>query len=291
MYGIIAFLRRYYFSVLFILLEIISLVFVFTDNYYHQAGYFNSSNRVAGSVYTVYSGVTSYFDLKNVNAQLAEQNNHLLNFVSTAKDTSTHKILSKTNPYGQQYDFIVAEVIDNSTNLPNNYLTLNAGSDQGIGEGMGVISPLGIVGVVVKVSAHYSVVMSLLHQKTLVSAMFKKSGTFGTLSWGDKTPAHTGWSDGDYRFATLSQIPMSEKIKAGDTIVTSGFSTIFPKGILVGEVNDFKSIPEQYFYLVHVKLSTDFKNLRYVYVVSNLKKIEMTTLENDAENSLNDKTK
>lgn len=282
MSGIIAFLRRFYFFVLFIILEIISLAFVFTNNYYHQAGFFNSSNRIAGSMYAGYSGITSYFNLKNVNRQLAEENAHLLNITSEINDTSAHKKLPKTNLFGQQFNFILAEVIDNSTNQPNNYITLNAGSEQGIGEGMGVISPLGIVGVVAKVSPHYSVVMSLLHKKALVSAMFKKSGTFGTLSWGDKM---------DYRFATLTQIPMSEKVKIGDTIVTSGYSNVFPKGIMVGTVDDFKSIPELYFYVVHVKLSTDFKNLRYVYAVSDLKKIEKAELEENAENSLNEKVK
>ncbi len=282
MYGIIAFLRKFYFAVLFVVLEIISLIFVFSNNYYHEAGYFNSSNKIAGTVYIAYSGVTTYFNLKKVNQQLADENARLLHLASEIKDTSAHKKIPKTNPFGQEFNFILAEVIDNSTNLPNNYITLNGGSDQGIGEGMGVISPEGIVGVVVKVSSHYSVVMSLLHKKALVSAMFKKSGTFGTLSWGEKM---------DYRFATLAQIPMSEKVRVGDTIVSSGFSNTFPKGIMIGEVESVKEIPEQYFYTVRVKLSTDFKNLRYVYVVSDLRKIEKEKLEDDAANGLNEKAK
>ncbi len=282
MYGIIAFFRRFYFSLLFIALEIISIAFVVTNNYYHEAGYFNSSNRIAGTVYRTYSGVTSYFSLQSVNRQLAEENAQLLNAESKTKDTSTYKKGTLTNPFGQQYNFMLAEVIDNSTNLPNNYLTLRAGSEEGIGEGMGVISPAGIVGIVVKTSSRYSVVMSLLHQKTMVSAMFKKSGTFGSLSWDNNK---------DYRFATLNQIPMSEKIKQGDTIVTSGFSTIFPKGIMVGTVDNFKAIPELYFYTVHIKLSTDFKNIRYVYVVNTIEKIEKDSLERAAQNALNDKVK
>lgn len=282
MYGIIAFFKRFYFSLLFIGLEIISFVFVFQNNYYHSAGYFNSSNRVAGSVYNAYSGFTSYFTLKATNRELAEENTQLLNLTGENKDTSTHKKLLKTNPYGEQYHFTLAEVIDNSTNLPNNYLTLNAGSEQGIGEGMGVISPGGIVGIVVKTSTHYSAVMSLLHQKTLVSVMFKKSGTFGTLSWGDKINS---------RFANLSQIPMSEKIKIGDTVVTSGYSTMFPKGIMVGTVESYKALPESYFYAIRVELSTDFKNLRYVYVVNDIEKTEKDSLEKDARNSFNDKVK
>jgi rod shape-determining protein MreC len=282
MYGIIAFLRKFYFTILFVVLEIISLIFVFTANYYHEAGYFNSSGKITGTVYNTYSGVTSYFGLKNVNQQLAEENMMLLNYASEIKDTSAHKKIPKINPFGQHYNFILAEVIDNSTNQPNNYLTLNSGSEQGVGEGMGVIGPTGIIGIVIKVSEHYSVVMSMLHQKTLVSAMFKKSGTFGTLAWGDKM---------DYRFATLTQIPMSEKIKNGDTIVTSGYSSTFPKGIMVGVVDNFKAIPEQYFYSIHVKLSSDFKNLRFVYIVCDIKKMEKAAVKIDAENSLNSKTK
>ncbi len=291
MSGIIAFLRKFYFLVLFLCLEIASLVFVFTNNYYHEAGFFNSSNRITGGVYSAYSGILSYFNLKNVNAQLAQENTRLLNLVSERKDTSNHKKSPETNPFGEQFNFIPAGVIDNSTNLPNNYITLNAGSEQGIGEGMGVISPQGIVGVVIKTSAHYSVVMSLLHKKILVSVMFKKSGTFGTLSWNEELTPHANWPGGDYRFATLAQIPMSEKIRIGDTITTSGYSNIFPKGIMVGTVYDYKSIPELYFYVIRVKLSTDFKNLKYVYVVTDLKKIEKENLETTAENSLNDKKK
>lgn len=282
MYGIIAFFRRFYFSLLFIALEILSLAFVFSNNYYHEAGYFNSSNKIAGGIYSAYSGVTSYFHLRVVNQRLAEENSNLLNTMAAIRDTAAHKKIAVTNPFGQQYHFIPAEVIDNSTNLPDNYLTLHAGANDGIDEGMGVISPAGVVGIVLKVSAHYSVVMSLLHQKTMVSAMFKKSGTFGTLSWGDNK---------DYRFASLTQIPMSEKIKPGDTIITSGFSTTFPKGIMVGTVADFKALPELYFYNIRVKLSTDFKNLRYVYVVSDIDKIEKDTLGKNARSSLNGKIK
>src|SRR5580700_5340370 len=116
MYGIIAFFKRYYFALLFIALEVTAFAFVFTNNYYHQAGYFNSSNRITGSVYNVYSGVTSYFSLKKVNEQLAEENNRLLNIAATKADTSIHKKLQKTNPFGEQYNFILAEVIDNSAN-------------------------------------------------------------------------------------------------------------------------------------------------------------------------------
>jgi rod shape-determining protein MreC len=270
MYGIIEFFKRNYFLLLFAALEFLSLSFVFKNNYYHQAGFFNSSNSVAGSVYKTYSGVTTYFNLTAVNQQLAEENARLHNGLSHVKDTSSRSKIKVSTSYGQQYDYVLAEVLDNGTNRPDNYLTLDIGKDKGITEGMGVIGPSGIVGIVVNVSEHYSVVMSLLHKSFQVSAMLKKDGTFGTLSW----PPQSG-----YRRALLSQIPMSEQLKPGDSIVTSGYSSIFPKGIPVGTLEKSTQIPEQYFYSITVTLSTNFKDLRYVYVVSNIMKKEKTELE------------
>lgn len=272
MYGIIEFFKRNYFLLLFAALEFLSLYFVFKNNYYHQAGYFNSANALSGSVYKMRSGITSYFNLSEINKQLAEENARMHNVLSqTAYDTSTAHKYKATNRYGQQYNYILAEVIDNTVNSTENYMTLDVGKKQGISTGMGVISPSGIVGIIVNVSDNYSVVMSLLHRGSQISAMLKKDGTFGTLHWkGD-----------DYRYATLSQIPMSERLGAGDTIVTSGYSSLFPKGIPIGYIQLYKTIPEQYFYSIEVRLSTNFKNLKYVYVVSNIMKEEKNQLEQD----------
>ncbi len=272
MYGIIAFFRRHYFAVLFVALEFLSLSFVFRDNYYHQAGFFNSANSVAGSFYKTYNDITSYFHLKTENTQLAEENMRLHNNLAEITDTTKRPKVPHTNPYGQQFNFTTAEVIDNSTNQASNYITLNMGKKQGIAEGMGVISPSGIVGVVIGVSDHYAVVMSMLHKNYQLSAMLKKGGAFGTITWkGD-----------DYRYALLSQIPMSEQVNAGDTIVSSGYSTMYPKGITIGVVEKAEPIPTQYFYTIKVRLTTNFKKLGFVYVVSDLMKTEKTDLEENA---------
>jgi rod shape-determining protein MreC len=275
MYGIIEFFKRNYFLLLFAALETLSFYFVFKNNYYHEAGFFNSANSVSGYVYTVRTGITSYFNLWEINRQLAEENARMHNNLSHTLDTATVHQQKANNKYGQHFNYVMAEVIDNTTNRADNYMTLGAGRKQGIASGMGVISPSGIVGIVVNVSDNYSVVMSLLHHSSQISAMLKKDGSFGTLYWkGD-----------DYRYATLSQIPMSEKLVAGDTIVTSGYSSIFPKGIPIGYLQYYKTIPEQYFYSIEVRLSTNFKNLQYVYVVSNIMREEKTQLEKSTLNT------
>ena len=227
---------------------------------------------MAGSFYKAYNGVTSYFSLKNVNTQLAEENARLHNNMASIPDTAKRPKVLQTNPYGQQFNFITAQVIDNSTNQISNYLTLDIGKNQGVAEGMGVVSPLGIVGVVIAVSDHYSVVMSMLHKNYQLSAMLKSGGAFGTVTWkGD-----------DFRYVQLSQIPMSETVKPGDTIVSSGYSTIYPKGLTVGYVEEVKPVPTQYFYTLKVRLSANFKKLGYVYVVSDLMKKEQTELLEEA---------
>lgn len=288
MYGIIAFFRRHYFAVFFVVLEFFCFYFVFEgrspgkdgrENYFQQARFASSANAVAGSVYKTYSDITSYFNLKNENEKLAQENMLLHNDLASTEDTAKRPKVPHTNPYGQQYNFITARVIDNSTNQPVNYLTLDIGKKQGISEGMGVISPSGIVGVIVNVSDHYSVAMSMLHKNYQLSAMMKKSGAFGTITWkGD-----------DYRYATLSQIPMSETVAVGDSIVSSGYSTIYPKGIMVGVVEKVEPIPTQYFYTIKVRLSTNFKKLGYVYVVSDLLKQEQENLEDNAAKANNGK--
>jgi rod shape-determining protein MreC len=278
MYGIIEFFKRNYFVLLFAALETLALSFVFRDNYYHQAGFFNSANSISGSVYQSYSNITSYFNLATLKTQLAEENVRLHNELSHVADTTkAHKAHLNTN-YGQQYDYILAEVIDNSTNRPDNYITLNTGRDKGVTEGMGVIGPKGIVGIVISVSQHYAVVMSFLHKNCKISAMLKKDGTFGTLSW----------QQSDYRHGLLTEIPMSEQLKAGDSVVTSGYSTVFPKGVPVGSVEYYKPIPDQYFYSISLRLSTNFKDLDYVYVVSNVMKKEKADLEESSTKKENE---
>jgi rod shape-determining protein MreC len=160
-------------------------------------------------------------------------------------------------------------VINNSIRRTNNYLTLAAGSQDGVKPGMGVISPDGTVGRIKTVSRHYSTVTSLLHSQMLVSAKIKKDNTFGTIKW-------TG---GDYRTALLDYIPLHVKPAKGDTIVTSGYNAVFPEGILVGTISQVEKEADRSFYTIRVKLSVDFAQISYVYVVENPKRAEQDSLQ------------
>src|SRR5690606_8326650 len=163
-------------------------------------------------------------------------------------------------------------VINNSIRRTNNYLTLAAGTLDGIRPGMGVISPNGAVGRVKTVSKHYATVTSLLHSQMLISAKMKKDNTFGTIKW-------TG---GDYRTALLDYIPLHIKPQVGDTIVTSGYNTVFPEGILIGTISEVERELDKSFYTIRVELSVDFAQLSFVYVVENPRRPEQDSLETEA---------
>lgn len=272
MRSLIRYLIKNHAFVLFVLLEILALTMVFSYNSFQKAKYLNSANRISGSVYNSFQSVKNYFGLTKVNRELAEENARL------------HMILENRNGWESFRDtlpeffqisdstfrFIPAQVINNSVNRPFNYITLNKGSRHGIKPDMGIVSTRGIVGVVAQVSESYSMGLSLLNRRWSVSAKLDKSGYFGSLVW----------QDNDYRIASLTEIPLHVEISTGDTVVTSGYSSIFPEGILVGTISDFSQPDGENYYDIEVKLAVDFKSLSYVEVIENLDREEINLLEN-----------
>lgn len=217
-----------------------------------------------------YSNVTEYFALKKANEQLAEENAHFHAREPQSYYKYDHEIFRIDDSiYVQQYTFITAQVINNSVNKRNNYITLNRGSKQGIEPGMGVISPQGIVGVVTDVSPHFSVAQSFLHKLSSVSAKLKSSNYSGILEWPGRSATH----------AILKDIPGHVELNMGDTIVTTSFSLVFPQGIMLGTIEEHELNTSTNFYDIKVKLSTDFQKLDHVYVVNNLLKKEQLELE------------
>ena len=167
------------------------------------------------------------------------------------------------------YPLLPARVISSSLRAVDNYLTLNVGTADGVQPGLGVLSAGGVVGQVKSVSQHYATVFSLLHSKMAVAAKIKRDGTFGSVKWpGD-----------DYSHALLDYIPRQNRLVRGDSVVTSGYNSVFPEGVFVGTVDSFEKEPDKNFWTVHLKLGVDFSRLTYVYVVHNRPRTERDSLE------------
>ena len=277
MRNLLNFLLKYNYWLLFILLEVICFVLLFRFNNYQQSVFFTSANVVAGKVYEVSGGISSYFHLKSVNEDLLDRNmaleQQITNLENRLKDYRIDSITMNSIRYLEQADYKIfkAHVIRNSLNQADNYITLDKGSSAGIRPEMGVVDANGVVGIVYKTSPHYSTVIPLLNSKSSISCKIVGSEYFGYLKW----------EYGDSRYAYLKDLPRHAEFNLGDTVVTSGYSTVFPAGIMVGTVDDMSDCHDGLSYLLKIKLATDFGKVSNVRVIARTGQEEQQTLEKE----------
>jgi rod shape-determining protein MreC len=270
MRNLINFIWRHSNFILFILLEFFAISLVVNNNGYQKSVAFAWVSEKTGKIQSGYNSLWEYLNLKQTNKDLAAENARYRSMLPSAfliTDTLVHH--KNDMLYRQQYEMLSAEVISNTTNSATNYMQLNKGTLEGIGKDMAVISPTGVIGIVVNVSRNFSWVMSLINKETKISARIKKNGQIGTIAW----------EGGSYRFASLKDIPTHVRISKGDTIVTSGYSYEFPQGEIIGVINDFNIKSGEHFYDINVRLGVNFNNLAHVYVIKNLLRDEQKKLE------------
>lgn len=275
MRNLLEFFIKYSYWFLFILLEVISFGLLFRFNSYQGSVYLTSANWFAGTVYEISDGVTSYFHLKSVNEELMERNIYLEQQVSALREAFIAQTRDTTwvddirRSVLEDFTILKADVINNSINRADNYITLNKGEKEGVCSEMGVINGNGVVGIVYLTASHHSIVIPVLNSKSSISCKIKNSDYFGYLKWDGK----------DSRYANLMDLPRHSVCEKGDTIVTSGFTSIFPAGIMVGTVEDIADSHDGLSYLVKVKLSTDFGKLNDVRVIARKNMAEQKELE------------
>jgi len=270
MRNLLIFITKYNAFFLFVIFEISALLIYVKYNAFQKATFLNSANEVTGNLYTKADQFNSYLSLKEVNDRLAHENAGLRNQLKSSFYVDTlakHKVTDTV--YKQQYEYIVAKVINNSVNRRDNYITINRGSKDGIARGMGVICNQGVVGKVMFVSDHLAVVQSLLHKDTRLSAMLADNKAIGSLIWGDGMDPHV---------ALLIDVSNNVKPHIGEQVVTSGYS-LFPTGIPFGKIVNLHAKGGGFFLNMEVGLSVDFSKLQYVYVVNNKLALEQATLE------------
>lgn len=267
MYNLWRFILKYHFVIIFILLEVISILLLARSQNFHRNRVVNTTNDVVGKMYEWGSEVGNYFRLNKTNRQLAEENAWLREQLSIVTDTAinTFDIVDSDT----LYEYIPARVVNNSVGQVNNYIIIDKGKVDGIERDMGVISSEGIVGVVADVSHHYASVLSLLHSSSLVGVRFKDSQELGSLKW----------NTNNYRFGMVEDIPTHVIIHEGDTVLTSSYSFIFPADLMVGTVEDPNTGLNGALNTTKIRFATDFATLRHVYVIRNLHKPELDSLK------------
>ena len=270
MRNLLIFINKYNAFFLFIIFEISSLVIYIKYNSFQKASFINSTSKMTGTLYAQVNELYSYLSLRETNDSLAKENARLRGQLKASFYIDSVKKKQVTDTiYKQQYTYIEAKVINNSTNRSNNYITINRGSLQGVGKGMGVICSSGIVGKVVFVGPHMSVVQSLLHKDSRFSAMLSKNKEIGYIEWTDDLDPHKGY---------LKDVSNNAQPKVGEEVVTSEFS-LFPAGIPIGKVSNLRTKNGGYALNMEVRLAVDYGSLQYVDVVVNKFAEEQAGLE------------
>ena len=271
MRNLIAFLWKNYFFFLFLILEAFALFILINTNYYQRRVVVNTTSDITGNILRVQDNVTTYFYLKEANKILAEENALLRHKQPLAQAVSdTNQFIQSDSVNNRQFKYIPAKVISNSTNRRNNFIKLNKGSLHGIDADMAVVAPNGVVGQVIEVSENFSSVMSILNSQTRISAKLKASNQVGSFYWDGR----------DYQVGKLIDIPSHVQFIVGDTVITSGFSHIYPEGVVIGIVQDFKIEPGDNFFEIDVRFVVDYNNIHYVYAIENIFREELMDLEN-----------
>ena len=250
---------------IFLILEVIAFVFIIRDHAFQNAGFINSANEVTGRVYQSVNNSREYLHLREINDSLRDENARLrAGQISAFRDEKIVKDDNCDSNFTQIYSFISAKVINNTTDKATNYITINRGRKHGIEKDMGVITNNGVVGIVKDVSDNFAVIMSALHKDSKISVKIGNSNYSGSMVWQGKDP----------RVAQVMNVPNHVKVAVGDTVYTTGYSSIFPENIMAGRVKQARVPSGSNFYEISVTLSANFEALPYVYVVNYLKKKE-----------------
>lgn len=270
MQQIIYFFQRFKNFLFFLLFASISLVITFNNLDFHKSKFVNSANLITGGLYSQASSISEYLSLKSENKLLSEENTRLKNILEKKNSFlfSLDSAVIDTTKYHQKYTFTSAKIINNNYSKEFNFLTINKGSKNDITEEMAVVNSRGVIGITDNTSSGFTRVQSILNRNSKINARLKNSNYFGSL----------GWNGVDYNTVQLSDIPRQAPLKIGDTIETGGKSTIFPEGILIGtisKINKGNTADNK----VDVTLFNDMSNLGYVYVIKNLDKLEIKSLE------------
>ncbi len=272
--------KRHWF--LFVVLEAVALALVYRNTSYQRSVMLSSAGMVTGYISSYWGDFLAYLNLREVNRELTKRNGELEMEILRLR-YSMEELAADTAAFGGYvspdsivrdfpYTFITAEVVSNSISHISNYITLDCGTRDSVAPDMGVVSDWGVVGIVSTVSERYAVVIPLINPKSHISCKLLGSDFFGTLSWDGR----------DARFATLEKLPRHMVYAPGDTVITSGYSAVFPAGIIVGTVDGLAEEDDNDFFSLRVRLATDFATLRNVRVIRNYDQAEQQQILQEA---------
>lgn len=267
---ILEFFYKYLSVVIFLILEILAFLLVVNKNDLQRSVAFRYATTLSAWTYEVTNLVTDYFGLAEANKYLAEENARLYKEIADYKSKFVDSVdVQSMVTYQSSENYLSAKVVFNSVYDLQNYIIIDKGSVHGVEEDMGVFAPQGVVGVVQRVSKNYAVVLPIINPEQVISAKIKGNNQLGSVKWDGKSPLK----------AKLYEIPSHVNVVAGDTVVTSGFSAIFPEGVMIGVVDKAAHVENAMYCDVDINLAVDFQSLSYVTVAVFENKNELLNLQ------------
>ena len=267
---ILEFFYKYLSVVIFWVLEILAFLLVVNKNDLQRSVAFRYATTLSAWTYETTNLVTDYFGLAEANKYLAEENARLYKEIADYKSLVVDSVLIQSGEKSQSTEsYLSAKVVFNSVYDLQNYIIIDKGSAHGVEEDMGVFAPQGVVGVVQRVSKNYAVVLPIINPEQVISAKIKGNNQLGSVKWTGKSPLK----------AKLYEIPSHVNVVAGDSVVTSGFSAIFPEGVMIGVVDKAAHVENTMYCDVDINLVVDFQSLSYVTVAVFENKNELLNLQ------------
>jgi rod shape-determining protein MreC len=265
---LLRFLQRYFNLLLFLLLEAIAILLIVQGSYYQHSGFVNLNRQITGFIYDRVDGAREYLSLRKTNERLARENMELRNRLEqlSGQLDTTRVFRAYREPF--HYYYVPSRIVHNSVYKQYNYMTIDRGKTDGVFRDMGVISDRGLVGIVLESSGHFATIIPVINRDFRLSVKILSNNYAGILYWDGESPL----------YARLAEIPFHVTLTEGDTIVTSGYSAIFPEGIEVGKIDSF-TLKSGNFYDIRVRLFTDFQSLFHVNVIRNYRQDEQIGLE------------
>ena len=253
--------------IIYLFLSFVTFNYLYNNSSVHYSGFGKAGTFISGSTSRISSYINSYFNLRQENNKLIEENLELKKNEFQFIDNSDNRDVSES----KIDNTISAKVILNSINKSKNIIVINKGELNGITKEMGVISSKGVVGIIKNITDNYSSIVSLLNTDLKINAILKNSSTIGSISWNGLDP----------RIIQLNDIPLSSSIKVGDTIVTGGMSFYFPKGIPIGRIEDYNNTSLEGYYSINVSIFSDFSSLSNLYILARTDNDEIKSLLNE----------
>ena len=220
-------------AAVFLVLEIAAIVMLSRTSSLQNIWINRASHRVHAAIWGSGEKIRNYFSLDKQNKYLAAEN---LDMSARLRELGQKELSCREGAiYDSSTDnfrMIPATIVKASRNSQHNYIILNKGSRDGVKVQTGIVTSTGVVGIVTAVGERYSYGITLMNPRMSVSARIGRTGLVAPLEWDGKK------SDG----AIMRGLPLHHEISPGDTVWSSGFSSMFPVDIPLGTTGKIRQV-------------------------------------------------